>query len=540
VNTQNYSPSRKRNERVTHFFSIFLGTFVLEDVALASSLALLAEHKITFLIAFMACFLGIAIGDLGLYFLGYLIVRLGIGKDWKILKKYNTALLQIKRSDALTFSIVISRIIPGTRVITYMGAGFLRYSFLKFFALTVSSVFLRVLVALVAGNALNLFFMGRWILSVLTFLLCLRALKFLIPTLADPWKRKAYFQSWRKWSHFEFWPAWFFYLPLVPYYLFLWLKHGSAFAPFYAAPGIKNGGLIGESKWDYLQHLSLQEPSTLKSVKVPTELDFVQVKQLLERHEYTYPLILKPDVGQRGFGVRIIRNDYDLTEYLLLSTEELIVQPLSQYASEAGLFYIRMPLAEKGYLFSVTDKHFPFVMGDGTRPLGDLILADRRARIIAGVYFSRLKEKLNDVPILGERVYLSECGNHCQGAIFLNGRDLITPELSDEVDRIAKQIPHFYFGRFDVRYQDSATLQQGKNWEIVEVNGSGAEATHIWDPSTTLIEAYTTLFQQWSILFSIGSQIKNSPDCGTKVNLVSFLSECRRVFFRKGNLSVSS
>jgi membrane protein DedA with SNARE-associated domain len=525
---------------VTHFFSIFFGTFVLEDVALASSIALIAEHEMSLASAFTACFLGIVVGDLGLYFLGYLMFRLGLGKNWKILKKYNTALVQLKRSDALTYSIVISRVIPGTRLPTYLGAGFLRYSFLKFFVLTVFSVFLWVLLALVGGNTLNMFFMGRWVFSVLTFLLCLNVLKFLIPTLVDTWSRKAFFQSWRKWTHFEFWPAWFFYIPLVPYYVFLSVKHRSFLAPFYASPEIKNGGLIGESKWDYLQHLSLNEPSTLKSVKLKREADFMHVKEILEENKYSYPIILKPDVGQRGFGVRIIRNDYDLTEYLLLASEDLIVQPLSRYSSEAGLFYIRMPSEKNGRLFSVTDKHFPFVTGDGKMKLGDLILADPRARIIANVYFSRLKESLNLVLNLGERKALSECGNHCQGAIFLNGAAFITPELIESVDRTAKQIPGFYFGRFDVRYENSETLKQGKNWEIVEVNGSGAEATHIWDPKTTLLEAYTTLFQQWSILFEIGSQIQRSPNCETKVNVFSFLNECRRVFFRRGNLSVSS
>jgi membrane protein DedA with SNARE-associated domain len=525
---------------VTHFLSIFFGTFVLEDVALASSLALIAEHKMSLMSAFMACFLGIVVGDLGLYFLGYLMFRVGFGKNWKILKKYNSALVKMKRSEALTYSIIISRIIPGTRLPTYLGAGFLRYSFWKFFVLTLASVFLWVLLALLGGNTLNMFFMGRWVFSIITFLICLQALKIFIPILLNPWERKAFVQSWRKWGHFEFWPAWFFYIPLIPYYVFLSIKHGSVLTPFYASPGIKHGGLIGESKWDFLQHLDLKEPSTLKSVKLARESDFMQVKAILEKNNYSYPIILKPDVGQRGFGVRIIRNDYDLTEYLLLASEDLIVQPLSRFTREAGLFYVRLPTEKKGQLFSVTDKHFPFVTGDGKTKLGDLILADRRAKIIANVYFTRLRESLDTIPTLGERVALSECGNHCQGAIFLNGEALITPELTETVDRVAKQIPGFYFGRFDVRYDDPSTLKQGHNLEIVEVNGSGAEATHIWDPKTSLREAYRTLFRQWSILFLIGSQVRKSPDCKTKIDIFSFLNECRRVFFRKGNLSTSS
>jgi membrane protein DedA with SNARE-associated domain len=56
-----------------YFFSIFTGTFILEDLALASSLVLMAENKMSFQGAFLACFLGITIGDIGLYFIGFSI-----------------------------------------------------------------------------------------------------------------------------------------------------------------------------------------------------------------------------------------------------------------------------------------------------------------------------------------------------------------------------------------------------------------------------------------------------------------------------------
>jgi hypothetical protein len=245
-------------------------------------------------------------------------------------------------------------------------------------------------------------------------------------------------------------------------------------------------------------------------------------------------------VAQRGFGVRIIRNDFDLTEYLLLGDFVKIAQRLSELPREAGLFYVRKPSERTGRIFSVTDKKFPFVVGDGKTKLGDLILADTRARIIAPTYFARLRKKLDSIPDRGAAVPLAECGNHCQGAIFQNGKYLIAEELERKLDQIAKQIPDFYFGRFDVRYQDAESLMRGTKFEIVEINGAGSEATHIWDAGTRLPDAYRILFEQWRMLFAIGSEVSRLPNKKNKIKIGAFLAECAKVVFRKDRLSISS
>ena len=56
------------------------------------------------------------------------------------------------------------------------------------------------------------------------------------------------------------------------------------------------------------------------------------------------------------------------------------------------------------------------------------------------------------MPARGERVRLVFAGNHCKGAAFRDGRDLITPALTERVDWLARTIPGFHFGRFDVRF----------------------------------------------------------------------------------------
>lgn len=525
---------------MSYFFSIFFGTFVLEDLALASSLALIGEQKLSFASAFLACFLGISLGDIGLYLLGFATAKFSIEKRFKFFKRYEKALTQLKNAQTLTYAIVISRLIPGTRLPTYIGAGYLRYPLLKFTWLTISSVFLWVFAALIAGKSLQTLFKGSWLITIVLFLFLLSWLKGILPKLADPWQRKALLFTWRQWLHFEFWPAYVFYLPVVPIYIFLWIRHRNPFMPFYASPHLANGGLIGESKWDFIKHLNSSETSTLKAEKIGKNQDFLTTKKILDLRGFSYPFILKPDIGQRGFGVRIIRNDFDLTEYLLLSDFDRIAQRLSTYSYEAGIFYVRRPHQEFGTIFSLTDKKFPFVTGDGSTKLGDLILQDKRARIIAPVYFARLKNQLNSIPQEKEIIFLSECGNHCQGAIFENGQRLITDTLTRKLDHIAKQIPDFYFGRFDVKYKSPDALKLGEEFEIVEINGAGSEATHIWDSKTSLIEAYKVLFRQWSLLFEIGAHQISTQKNLYKLSFIDFIKEVVKINCRKTDLSVSS
>jgi membrane protein DedA with SNARE-associated domain len=525
---------------MTYFFTLFLGTLVLEDLTLASSLALMSESKISFEIAFWACFLGISVGDLGLYFIGLLVARSGVGEKFKSFRKYRPFLNSLKQSQLFTYSILISRLVPGTRVPTYFSAGYLRYSFFRFFCLTLFSVSLWVYVALVAGRSLSNLLMDHWIYSVLIFLLVLKFLKSYLPRLVDPWERKALGHSWRKWLPFEFWPAWLFYLPIIPYYILLSIKHRSLFMPFYANPHLEHGGLIGESKWDLLKHLPPEDSASLKTLKISRQMDFLSCRDLLESQGLSYPFIIKPDVGQRGFAVRIIRNDFDLTEYLLLADFDRIIQELSLLPHEAGIFYVRLPSQPTGSIFSLTDKKFPIVVGDGRQKLAELILNDARAKIIAPIYFSRHRDKLNCVLEKGQVYLLSECGNHCQGAIFRNGQELITDLLAKRIDQLAKTIPDFYFGRFDVRYLDAESLKKGKSFKIVEVNGAGSEATHIWDKDSKLLDAYKTLFHQWALLFQVGDELSQIPGKKRKLKIFSFLKECLSVCLRKSSLGISS
>jgi len=312
--------------------------------------------------------------------------------------------------------------------------------------------------------------------------------------------------------------------------------------------------LVGESKWDFYQHLQDQD-FTLKTFFIPGEVSnpvdgrYDLILQKIHIQQINYPFILKPDMGQRGFGVRIIRSDSELQNYLQIAKMDLILQEYCSWQNEAGVFYYRIPRksqntlatdVSEGKILSITDKRFPVVVGDGERSLGDLILQDPRARIIANVYFSRHHADLDRVPKAGEVVQISECGNHCQGAIFLNGAELNSPQLLDAIARVAQQIPDFYIGRIDIRYESVEKLRQGQGFKIIEVNGAGSEATHIWDPSTSLVEAYKVLFHQWGLVFQIGAKVRELGLVQRPVRLLILFRDWFSLAKTKEDLQVSS
>ena len=248
----------------------------------------------------------------------------------------------------------------------------------------------------------------------------------------------------------------------------------------------------------------------------------------MAQNSLDYPVVLKPDAGQRGAGVAVIRSEGELATYLRRAPGPTIIQEYVAGA-EFGVFYYRYPDQEKGQIFSVTDKRFPVVVGDGTSTLEQLILKDKRAVCMARFYLGKQKDRLWDTPAPGEPVQLVELGTHCRGAIFLDGAAVKTPALEEAIDRVSRSFAGFYFGRFDIRTPSVEDFKQGKNFKVIELNGVTSEATHIYDPANGLLTAYQTLCQQWRIAFEIGAQNRARGVQPTPVRtLVRLLAEYRR------------
>jgi len=314
-------------------------------------------------------------------------------------------------------------------------------------------------------------------------------------------------------SHFEFWPAWLFYLPVVVYYTWLAIRFRSVSLPSLANPSIYSGGICRESKSQILglvgdsQRHRVARWAVVRLQEGPgAPRD--RVLDAMKSNGLAFPLVAKPDEGQRGDGVQLLRSFEALDKYLETFPAEvpLVLQALADLPCEAGVLYYRLPRSAKGRILSITLKELPKVVGDGRRTLRGLILADERARLVHQLYFRRHTARLDEVLPSGESIQLVFSGNHCQGAIFRNGTSEATDAMRDAFAAVADSMPEFYFGRFDVKFRDLESLRRGEDFLIVEINGASAESTHIWDARMTLRGAYAALFEQFRILFEIGDQ----------------------------------
>jgi hypothetical protein len=94
-------------------------------------------------------------------------------------------------------------------------------------------------------------------------------------------------------------------------------------------------------------------------------------------------------------------------------------------------------------------------------------------------------------------------GNHSRGSKFLDETYRVTDKLTETMERICSRIPEFYYGRLDVRFESWAALEQGLNFSIIELNGSGSEPTHIYDPAHSLFFAWREILKHWKVLYAI-------------------------------------
>ncbi|MGC8475720.1 MAG: D-alanine--D-alanine ligase [Acetobacteraceae bacterium] len=309
-------------------------------------------------------------------------------------------------------------------------------------------------------------------------------------------------------SWFEFWPAALFYAPVLAQAVLLALRYRSATLLTAANPAIPSGGLCGESKTEILDQIQGPERARIAAwTRLPPGADAPAALAAMQAAGLRFPLVVKPDIGCNGAGVRQVADAETLARTLTafppdaaLMLQELIPAPL-----EAGIFYIREPGAAQGRISSITLKSPPEVVGDGRSSLRALIAADPRAGRLARLYLPRLGARADEVPPQGARVPLVFVGNHCRGSLFRDGTDHATPALTAAIERLARSLPAFHFGRFDVRFDQLAALTRGEGFRVIEINGVGAEATHIWDPRTRLLDAWRVQLAHHAAAWRIGA-----------------------------------
>jgi len=518
------------------WLAVFFITFVLEEGAAAFAVVLALSDHLSLPLATTAVYFGVVTTDIGLYGLGYSARHFKWASRWVDATKVKRAAEWM--GPRLLPTVIMSRLLPWMLPPTFIACGFLRLPFKQFvwFASSTGLVWTAIVFGTLLGFG-NILLQhqiswtsGGVIVGLIAVLVWkVRAARAHKPasafaafygagsgaaTLDDRPLPATRHRAKRLVCWFERLPAWLFYAPVALMWLMLALRYRSFTLPTAANPSFECGGLVGESKNQAMLQVA---PATAKwfaphvlltrSLLLDRSAEDLQIAlRALASAALAFPVVAKPDRGHQGYGVRPIYTVAELLNYIdaFPRGETIVLQKLVTLQHEAGVFYVRLPGERSGHIFSMNLSAPAQVVGNGVSSLRQLITAAPLVARCRALQLAAQHDRLDSIPRAHEVVVLAFARSLRLGATLTDGRQFVTPTMLAKFDEIADGINDFCFGRFDVRFDRLDEFQRGENFQIVEVNGVGAEANHIWDANTTLRNAYKTLFTQYKLAFHIG------------------------------------
>jgi len=304
-------------------------------------------------------------------------------------------------------------------------------------------------------------------------------------------------------THWETWHYHLKYIPLYPAWIWYCLRSGSLWFFTPSNPTLAFGGFEGESKQEMYDQLP---PGTFpKSLLISKYSPFDELVNNINKAGLSFPLAVKPDVGMMGFLFRRIASAEELKAYHLKMPVDYLVQTLIKYPLEVSVFYYRHPQQQKGTITGFIRKEYLQVIGDGKSTLDQLISAYPRVRFRQPEMRAKHVNRLNYIVPEGEIYYLSLALNLSRGGKMVSLEHEKDDKLLKLFDSLSHYSGHFYYGRYDIKCRSIEDLKEGKNYSILEYNGSGAEPHHVYGNGNNIFQAYQILLHHWKMLYTISS-----------------------------------
>jgi membrane protein DedA with SNARE-associated domain len=549
---------------------IFFLTFIHEDAAILAAGFSKVEHGLPLLFAYVPVYLGIVAGDIVIYWLG----RFAQSNKWLRSKIIGPKVegLRIWLNSHLVRVLVVCRLTPGLLFPTFVACGWFKIPFWRFASVSIiagavySSIVLTIVILF---GDLVLFNLGYWAWGVLAAIVLgfairntfksklskstenfmgnipppfFDVIKRYIPSLKNKFNGMPSLDGLRSVVSFaERIPNSILYIPVTLNWFLLAIRYRSLTLPSVSNPMIETGGFMGESKSSVMDMVGEDQREWLadfvtyqRNGESPQDA-LISAVSAMEGRGLGFPIVAKPDIGWNGYGVRLVEDSDNLHKYIGSFPQggKIMLQRPVNHDGEAGVFYVRTPGEPKGRLYSITLRYFPFVIGDGKMTLSELIHNDPRTKLRADFYLGGKsnhlgfgKEDLMNIPKEGELIRLAFIGSLRVGGLYRDAGNLITPKLTERFDAIAKSMPEFYYGRFDIRFESTDLLKEGKGFSIIEINGAGAEAIQAWDPDVSVLKLYKEFFKAQSLLFKVADL--NRKRGYKPMSLISFLKAVKK------------
>jgi membrane protein DedA with SNARE-associated domain len=466
---------------LAQFFSLLFLPFAHEDLAIVLGAYIVVNKIMPAAPVALCLYGGMVASDFALYGIGAGARHLPWLTRFAVNDRVREFGDMLKRN--LFGLVALCRVVPGAVFVAFIACGWSRVSLARFTvaSLVVSALYLPLMLCIVVffGDALD-DRVGIWtwpfLIGVLTAIGFVRRRVFAFrsrPDADEVLPSRAGMHSSASIGSSQSWkltlaqriPLGLIYLPLLVRWLGFALRYRSLTLPTVANPGF----CMPDGRWDeprsaYLRAAAAGAPQWVANFVVMTRspslgtlsTEVERARQLLVGAELAFPLVAKPDLG--GAGARRIDEVAQLREYLrhVPAGEKLILQRLAPEAGVATVLYARLPGARSGRILSLTV---------------------RQHRTAGG-------------------------GRAC----YRDARRCITPELEAVIDAIARAMPEFHYGRFELRFASPEELMRGTRLSIIEINGVTGTAKETWDPSLKLGEVYRRMVEQQRIMFLIGDK----------------------------------
>lgn len=309
---------------------------------------------------------------------------------------------------------------------------------------------------------------------------------------------------WYRLTNWETWDWRVKYLFIGPAWLWYCVRAKSFWFFTASNPTLTFGGFDGESKREMYEQLP---PGTYpKSIFISPLVPLDEVRKTIGSYGFTYPFAVKPDRGKMGLMFRKVTSWDDLECYHKKIHCDYIIQEWADYPLEVSVFYCRLPRATKGHITGFVRKDFLEVTGDGESTLWELIAKYPRVLFRLREMKRKHAGKLHRVLAPGEKYCLSHALNLSRGGKLVSLEHEKDESLLRVFDEFSLYSGKFYYGRYDIKCASIDELKKGKNFLILEFNGSGAEPHHVYGNGYSLLAACSVLVAHWGRLYDISAE----------------------------------
>jgi hypothetical protein len=314
--------------------------------------------------------------------------------------------------------------------------------------------------------------------------------------------KKSFKQLWYVLTHWEQWHYNVKYILLSPVWTWYSLRARSFYFFTPANPTLTFGGMEGGAKSEIYN--LLPKDTYPISIYIDPSFKLEHVETLMVENGLAFPIAVKPNVGMMGLMFRKIDNTEELSIYHRTMTKEYIVQQLVHYPTEVSVFYYRIPGKQKGNITGFVRKEALEVIGDGNRTLETLMQhLSNRPGFKYEEWANKHSKRLQEVVAADEIFKLSWVANLSRGARLVSLENEKDEKLLTVFDDISHAAKHLYYGRYDIKCKSIDDLKEGKNFLILEFNGSGAEPHHMYGNGNNFFQASKIIIHHWHMLFSI-------------------------------------